>query len=702
MGITNLGAVGISAGGVYNPETVYKKYKVVSANGGSYMYINPTPAAGVPVTDTSHWQQIASVGGQDLVDAAVAAKNTAVSAKDTAVAAAAQLQAGIGSPAGKFANLAAVTAANPAHDRTYLTENDWKIALWDEIAQAWVAGGVYQATAIAEQSVTPIKTNFFEETDNILVPDYCINNYDANTSTGALTANNARFITDYIAIPVGETKISSSIGIKNCFYYDINKTYISAHTDAGVDDTIVNGSSFVRLSYVKSTIEYDQRDTLMVHFGTPQLPYIPSRVIQDRYCVWPVTSSMYNKLLDRAITNNGFRVDDFELGTISNGNLMSSTTRVRSTGYIFAEVNDVVINNDTTNLNASVAYYDLDTYAYLGASNNGFYSTTLSQHVIPYRCYIKIIICYRDNRPLVPSSDVPVLLESVILRRYDYNELVAVKQSAPVAESISGYIDSIGQYQFSFNNLSANNSSDITFIAGNLYVATSSDDANLRYANVHVFDVDFDAQTVSTVKTITHNLGHCNTIDYCVGNDSLILGSGSSDSAVPNKIMILSNPSGREAWNYSDCLVIDVSSEGWGIKLNVVWGEHNYGQYNICYAITNNNRNIRKLLLSKTNGVFDGGYTVLDEWETTVYLEVNQGSVFRYGRLFLGLGHSTMRVVEYALLPDGEISMRQYTDVYVDTNGDVLRVPYTGGVTIENSYILLGGSDKKIHVWRMR
>ncbi|MDD4280345.1 MAG: hypothetical protein PHX74_11505, partial [Candidatus Sumerlaeales bacterium] len=62
MGITNLGAVSMSAGGVYNSETVYKKYKVVSANGGSYMYINPTPAANVSLTDTSHWQQIAEKG----------------------------------------------------------------------------------------------------------------------------------------------------------------------------------------------------------------------------------------------------------------------------------------------------------------------------------------------------------------------------------------------------------------------------------------------------------------------------------------------------------------------------------------------------------------------------------------------------------------------------------------------------------------
>ena len=89
MGITNLGAVSMSAGGVYNPETVYKRYKVVSANGGSYMYINPTPAAGVPVTDTSHWQQIAQKGdtGASSYQAAVAGGFTGTEAEfNTAMA----------------------------------------------------------------------------------------------------------------------------------------------------------------------------------------------------------------------------------------------------------------------------------------------------------------------------------------------------------------------------------------------------------------------------------------------------------------------------------------------------------------------------------------------------------------------------------------------------------------------------------------
>lgn len=78
--------------GDYNAgaDPLYSKNDVVRFGGGSFVYINDVDS-NEPTTSTSHWQQIASVGGQDLVDAAVAAKNTAVSAKDTAVAAAATL-----------------------------------------------------------------------------------------------------------------------------------------------------------------------------------------------------------------------------------------------------------------------------------------------------------------------------------------------------------------------------------------------------------------------------------------------------------------------------------------------------------------------------------------------------------------------------------------------------------------------------------
>jgi len=48
--------------GPYDPLKVYRLNMVVSSGGGSYGYINPVPAAGIAVTETSHWQQIAEKG----------------------------------------------------------------------------------------------------------------------------------------------------------------------------------------------------------------------------------------------------------------------------------------------------------------------------------------------------------------------------------------------------------------------------------------------------------------------------------------------------------------------------------------------------------------------------------------------------------------------------------------------------------------
>ena len=36
-----------------------------------------------------------------------------------------------------------------------------------------------------------------------------------------------------------------------------------------------------------------------------------------------------------------------------------------------------------------------------------------------------------------------------------------------------------------------------------------------------------------------------------------------------------------------------------GDKVNVCWGEDNDGQHNICYVLSNDNANVRRLLLGK-------------------------------------------------------------------------------------------------------
>ena len=59
---TDLGYAGFVLDGPYDAGKLYHRNMVVGANGGSYAYKHNTPAAGIPVTDTSHWQQIAEKG----------------------------------------------------------------------------------------------------------------------------------------------------------------------------------------------------------------------------------------------------------------------------------------------------------------------------------------------------------------------------------------------------------------------------------------------------------------------------------------------------------------------------------------------------------------------------------------------------------------------------------------------------------------
>jgi len=58
--------MGFAPKGDYNAATEYKHGDWVSANGGSYGYIYPPPSTGVPVPDTTHWQQIAEKGEQGI------------------------------------------------------------------------------------------------------------------------------------------------------------------------------------------------------------------------------------------------------------------------------------------------------------------------------------------------------------------------------------------------------------------------------------------------------------------------------------------------------------------------------------------------------------------------------------------------------------------------------------------------------------
>ena len=502
------------------------------------------------------------------------------------------------------------------------------------------------------------------------------------------------------------------------------------------------------------------------------------------------------------------------------------------------------------------------------------------------------------------------------------------KQRAQARKNIGigNHIEPIGEFVYSFPLTDATYMSDHTFIGDKLYVINASSDDHSSYAGVTVYKVDPDAKTATYEKTIQHNLGHANSIDYCAGTDCLILGNGSSDATLPGKIFILPNVSAKTSWEFSDCIVIDVSEkeplevvyiaaagldtangnlidpytsrygvidyvavtgstitcnramykicfygveknfistirasdtesggyeftvpigsayarimfEGlstgheiedmktflftgigtqqehpsgyhentgldtgngtdfdyepfwvlgyvsvtgekivcsspmykvcfydplftfistvrggydvyeinvpngavyarvqmmndivpfedattltwqgielvaknpteilWGIKVQAVWGEHNNELYNIAYVVSNNNSAIRKILLGKTDGQFDGTFILLKEWFAETGFDVNQGTVFRNGKIYAAIGHSQLWMTENTLNDDGTITQRQRKDVFFDSNGAILAAPFSEGITIHNGYLYFGGSDfggsNRIYVYK--
>ena len=70
-----------------------------------------------------------------------------------------------GSPKGVYPNLAALQAAKPSGDSgIYVTSDNGH---WYYYNNGWKDGGVYQATGIADGSITPEKTNFYTSTGNL-------------------------------------------------------------------------------------------------------------------------------------------------------------------------------------------------------------------------------------------------------------------------------------------------------------------------------------------------------------------------------------------------------------------------------------------------------------------------------------------------------------------------------------------------------
>ena len=216
-----------------------------------------------------------------------------------------------GSPKGVYATLADLQAAYPTGTTgIYVISGTGHWYYWN--GSAWTDGGVYQATAINDNSIDWYKTNFVTRGKNLYNKDTALSGYYIGYTSGGAFANAGFFASDFI--PIDATQGYLSLTPYSSFqmaFYDATKTYITGdyyynNYPTGVVP-IPSNAKFVRFSLVignkdKAQIEYGQTPTSFNNFYLDfKYPKPLNEILPDYSLEWFKTNfvtrgkNLYNK-----------------------------------------------------------------------------------------------------------------------------------------------------------------------------------------------------------------------------------------------------------------------------------------------------------------------------------------------------------------------------------------------------------------------
>ena len=169
-----------------------------------------------------------------------------------------------GSPAGVYANLSELQSAeNVDKTRIYLTTDNGNWNYWN--GNSWVSGGVYQATQIEINSLSPNLMTFFNAVGNLLKTTALINgkNFD---NTGSVVENETTFITDYIKVKPNTTYKVFSL---NTVLYDNNKNKIKTIYPTDSETLIYTFTTTEDTAYIRTSggIEAMENGSLFIFEG---------------------------------------------------------------------------------------------------------------------------------------------------------------------------------------------------------------------------------------------------------------------------------------------------------------------------------------------------------------------------------------------------------------------------------------------------
>lgn len=175
-----------------------------------------------------------------------------------------------GSPKGTYTTVAALETAFPTgNTNIYVVTADGKWYYWS--GSVWTPGGIYQATGLADKTVTPKTTSFIKVSTNLLDVKTFTKGFNVDLTTGEPIASGVSFLTSFIAID--STKTYTSKDLNRRAYYDANKVFISAFSGNATWAALPANARYVRVSSTSPTTSQINEGNVLLPFENYYEPY---------------------------------------------------------------------------------------------------------------------------------------------------------------------------------------------------------------------------------------------------------------------------------------------------------------------------------------------------------------------------------------------------------------------------------------------
>lgn len=238
------------------------------------------------------------------------------------------------------------------------------------------------------------------------------------------------------------------------------------------------------------------------------------------------------------------------------------------------------------------------------------------------------------------------------------------------------------------------NTNDIVFVKDELWFAQHNTSTNItthsRYKIV--------GNKLELVGTFTSDFGHQNIVNYCEQNDCLIFGNGGNDTETEgNFFSVVKNPLSLSGHVTLDEVAIKYPVDI-GFKVQALWGDSNFGEYNIIYLLSNNKELRKAMLLKNESGEFNGEFIQLGDTHTLEASYGFQGGTYFGGSLYLAMGGDKY---EYTKVSDYDYS-QEYTQRHYYKSDGTEYIGTIQGVIVTSNHMWIyanigGGSAEKFY-----